>query len=563
MKAWTSLSLFVLLTLNAFSSANTRVYQIGSNPFYSWISYPQDVMQWGGNFMYYYPRYEQVPWWGDIDEPTNKPNATTYTTTGNKEIDGDAYFEHSGKIHSIGNQLGYAHWFRENLVTSFDLDYDVDALRNRAEGKLTDEDNISHIPFDYSLRHTINRLYLNGIMGFKVRYIPVGFKLRFGFENTLALKQDFYYTKNDQAYSSDRTVWGWSTEGCNHIFGSRNAEGDAWLQREYAQGPMFMFDLQGGMTLPRVKLGTLFRYKFGHQDQYAWEMDENASTSLDSTFMGDYQKSDMARKTRDATMLLYGNINWRKGKRYALNTFALLGYEGITSGDALSENLEIEDDAKEKARNVFVEFNPNINLLLGEHFHYIDAALLLKYSYNRLNNTYERWVGGGTQETYWNTSVNGEDENIWERFSYANENFFDVGADISAMFPLVNMEARFLGFGFMLLFDTRFTFQTKYYGNNTDDGTEITFTVDNRRENFKREIWFNTALTLQYMRMPFHIRFEIYEPLLYSLMPRTRVTDDEGKEVFYEHKTQPLWLSQRGFGVGLYFSYDMTLPFLR
>lgn len=565
MKARTSLSLFVLLTLNAFSNTNTRIHYIGSNPYYSWIAYPQDVMQWGGNFMYYYPRYEKTPWWGDIDEPNNKPDATTYTTTGIEEIDGDAFFEHSGKIHSIDNQLGYVHWFRDNFVTNIDINYDVNAMQNDAEGNMSD-DPTGYIPFVYSLHHTVNDLNIRGIMGFKVREVPVGLKLRFGFENTLSLDQELSYSKNDRSYTSDRALWGWSTSGCNHIFGPRTAEGDAWLQSEYSQGPLFRLDFQGGITLPWVKLGGYFRYKFGHQDQYQWISDPINSTGdpvLDDHFQGDYQRSKWSKTTRDGMIQLYGNINWRKGDRYALNTFVSLDYEGRTFGTALSENLEIEDDSKEKARDVSVEFNPNINLRLGEIFHYIDAALLLGYGYTRSNNTYEYYVGGGTQEAYWNTTCNMIDENIWERFSYANENYFDVGTDISAMFPLINKGTGFLGFGFRLLFDTRFTLQTKYYGDNTDDGSEITFTVDNRRENFKREIFFNSALILQALRSPLNIRFEIYEPFLYSLMPRTRVTDSNGKRIIYEHEIQPLWLSQEGFGVGLFFAWDMTLSFLR
>ncbi len=246
-----------------------------------------------------------------------------------------------------------------------------------------------------------------------------------------------------------------------------------------------------------------------------------------------------------------------------MNTFISLDYEGSTFGTALSENLEIENDAKEKARNVSVEFNPNINFILGERFHYIDAALLLEYGYTRFNNTYERWVGGGTQETYWNTNIVWGDEVFWERFSYANENYFDVGVDISAMFPLINKETGFLGFGFMLLFDTKFTFENKYYGTNSDNGTEITFTVDRRRENFTREIWFNSALMLQIVKQPFHIRFEVIEPFLYSLLPRTRITDKDDETVLYEHEKQPLWLSQKGFGIGLFLAYEMAGPFSR
>ncbi len=564
MKKKIALFIMVILVAGSTVNAGTRISWIGSNPYFSWIGYPQDILQWQGNIISYYSKYEQTPWWGDIDEPMNKPNQTTYTTTGIEEINGDATFEHSGRIHFVDNQIRYVRWFRENLLASFDLNYDVTSMQNEATGNMTDDVNNGYIPFDYSLHHNLNDIYLRGILGFTVRDNPAGLKLRFAYNNTLTLNQEFIYTKAGITRSTGRALWGWSTSGCNHIFGPRSTEGDAWLQNEYSIGPLYRLDLQGGITLPLVKLGVYSRYKFGHQDQYRWNADTVNSTgdaTLDNSFQGEYTKSPWTKTTREGLIRLYGNVNWRKGERYALNTFISLDYVGRTFGAALSENLEIENDSKEKARNVSVEFNPNVHILLGDFFHYIDAALLLEYGYTRLNNTYEYYIGGGTQETYWNTSVVNGDEVFWERFSFANEHYFDVGTDISAMLPLINNPTGFLGFGFMLLFDTRCTFQTKYYGQNSDNGTEVTFTVNNRRENFTREIWFNTALLLQMMKGPFHVRFEVNEPFLYSLLPRTRITDKNDKQVLYEHEKQPLWLSQKGFGAGLFVAYELARPF--
>ncbi len=568
MKKMIALLVLLLLVFSTLSGANTRVSSIGSNPYFSYIMFPQDVRQWSGNFMYYYPRYEKKPWWGDIDEPNRKPNPTTYTVTGIDEIDEGASFEHSGKIHSVDNQIGYTHWFRENFITSIDLNYNVNAMQNRADGSMSSEDSnnvlIEYIPFDYSLQHNMNDLSIGSIMGFNLGNIPVGLKLRFEYENTLALKQDFSYTKNGVDHSTERAVWGWATVPCAHIFGAYGVEGDAWLQTGYSQGPLYQLDMQTGFDLSRIRTGLLVHYKFGHQDQFKWDTANiSGDTLLEESFTGSYVKGSTSKKTNDLLIQLYGNVNWRKGERYALNTFIGLDYEGRSFSDAASENLEIEKGPKEKRRHVSVEFNPNINLRLGEFFHYIDAALLLEYGYSRLYNTYERWVDGGYLETYWDEDVIDGDEVFWEQFSYANENFFDVGVDISAMFPLISKETGYLGFGFMLLFDTKFTFLTKYYGQNTVSGSELTFTVHNRRENFTREIWFNSALMLQVMKRPFHIRLQVTEPFLYSLMPRTRITDKDGKNVSYEHRKDPLWLSQQGFGVGLFFAYEMTLPFLR
>lgn len=563
MRIYEILLVLVILTIYSTCGANTRVSDIGSNPYFSYTLYPQDILELPEFSFSYFSRYEKLPYWGDIDEPNNKPNGSNYITTGDEIIDNKSSFMHSANVHSVNNQFGLTRRLRKNLLASFDFNYDINGLSSDAEGNLSDSAEIDEfIPFKYSHQHNINNIYLRGIFGFNIREVPVGLFVRLEYENTFYFNQEFTYSKGEYSGSSNRALWGWSTRGCNHIFGTRQAEGDSYFQREYSQGPLYRFDLQGAATLSKVKFGGLFKFKFGHQEQYLWRSDTTSSSStgdtiLDRNFVGEYVKGNWSKVTRDATIKAYGNINWRKGKRYALNTFISLDYNGRTHGDALSENLDIENDSKEKMRSISLEFNPNINLSLGELFHYIDVALLLKYSYARHNNTYERWIGGGTQETYWNSAVNGENENVWERFSYANENYFDIGVDISTMFPIVNKESGYLGFGFMLLFDTKFTQFTKYYGTNTDNEITNTFNVYNRRENFKREIRFNTVLMLQMLKGPFNVRFELKEPFLYSLMPSTRITDADNNNVSYEHQKQPLWLSQKGFGMGLFFAYEL------
>ena len=121
MKTYITLSVLVLMTFNSVISANTRISTVGSNPYYSWIAYPQDILELPAFSISYRTSYQKLPWWGDIDEPANKPNATTYTTTGNEEIDGEARFKHGANIHSVDNQFGFTKRFRKNLMAVFDL----------------------------------------------------------------------------------------------------------------------------------------------------------------------------------------------------------------------------------------------------------------------------------------------------------------------------------------------------------------------------------------------------------------------------------------------------------
>ena len=56
--------------------------------------------------------------------------------------------------------------------------------------------------------------------------------------------------------------------------------------------------------------------------------------------------------------------------------------------------------------------------------------------------------------------------------------------------------------------------------------------------------------------------FEITEPLLQAVRPLTRVTDPSGKNVFYEHEKEPLWLSMQGLRFTVYYTREMSMRWL-
>ena len=74
------ISLLLLLAVNPLSA---RIFFVGSNPFLTVFAYPQDIFKVPQDFAYYYLTYQRLPWWGDIDEPTNKPN-DDYISAGEK-----------------------------------------------------------------------------------------------------------------------------------------------------------------------------------------------------------------------------------------------------------------------------------------------------------------------------------------------------------------------------------------------------------------------------------------------------------------------------------------------
>ena len=387
------------------ASGGTRLSAYGTNPYLSWSLFPQDLSQQQGNRLSYSPAYEKQPYWGKIDDPAAKPNGT-YTSTGLGYVASDgARFSHSANIRSVANSVAFTPKLG-SAMGDLKLDYDVDNRTNRASGTFID-DSSNHIPFDYSMTHALNRLHLNGALGFSLGGVPVGFRVKGGFENSLALNHEFTFTKGDSTYETDRTAWGWSSSPCAHIFGARGVEGDAWLQNGYTMGPMLDVGVLGGITLPRSKVGVQFDYRTGHQEYYdwvekpdsVWRPQYAADTTLDITiiknFDGSFEKSDWSKKTRDASIQAYSNVTLKKSDRFALKTFVRVGYEGLTRADVLDSNRRVEGGDKEQFKSAVLEVGPNLQIPFGSAFSYIDIGIPVSYAYSRFDNKYMGWVGGG------------------------------------------------------------------------------------------------------------------------------------------------------------------------
>lgn len=548
----------------------TSVASFGSNPDFSFSLFPQDISRQHSNALIFFPGYSKGPWWGDIDEITNKPSGAVYTKTGNEISKAPAFFKESAKLHTSRNVFGYSYRPSDKSTFRIDLEYIINALRDRAEGNFTNASNpeISYIPFDYSLRHTLNSFLMAGMAGFQLFDIPVGIRFRAGMKNTLALKSDFTFTKNDTLkVSTSRALWGWSTEGCSHIFGPRGTEGDAWLQNSYSKGPLYSVELTTGASLEKIKASISFVYNFGRQDYYSWNEDTSklkltGDTIIDRNFIGNYLKSDWTKKSHQGQLNFYGNIHWLTNDMFAMNSFIRLGYQGNVAGKALSSNLDVESDSRETHRGFVIEADPNINIKLGPWLHYIDIALLLQYEYYRTNNTYLRWFRGGRTKTYRDSEIRELDETVWESFSYANQNIINTGLELSAMFPLFdNNNFGKLGLGLMMSGLLKNNLQTKYYGTN--DSASLDFNLTNRRENYIREVSFSTVLMLNYIKNRYNIRFETTSPLLVSQMTRTRIANAKGKNAGPYHRKDPLWLSNQGIQVGLFITYDFQFAFLK
>ena len=65
----------LLLLLTSYSTANPH-FTIGSNPYYTYIAYPHDILYWPNSavFSHFYP--QTLPWQGHVTNLSQRPNDT-------------------------------------------------------------------------------------------------------------------------------------------------------------------------------------------------------------------------------------------------------------------------------------------------------------------------------------------------------------------------------------------------------------------------------------------------------------------------------------------------------
>jgi hypothetical protein len=162
-------------------------------------------------------------------------------------------------------------------------------------------------------------------------------------------------------------------------------------------------------------------------------------------------------------------------------------------------------------------------------------------------------VAGGRRQGYMNTDPYPGDEYWWNMdCSYFNQNFFEVALDLNPVFPIYGNKNQSVAIGLLIVLWTRFKWTNKYYGHNFDGGSDVYFIIDGTRKNYDHETWLNSAFNIIYRRNAFVYRLDIAQPLIYSLMPRTRVYDASGETVLYEKSLENMWVSQAGVRLGFF-----------
>ena len=494
----------------------SRVFFTGSNPVLSSIALPQDLLLIpGGDRISSFTAWQSFPWWGDIDQPEERPYKQ-YVLTGERTPES----EHYTSINEFEERVSVSKWHREKLRTMYHLKYSAQHLSAKATGF----DESGAPTYTYSEKNAIREVNFKAMLATSFRSTPVGFSLGLGGVSTSSPKLDHRnYASDGSSTSSNRLQWGWPAGG-----------GEPYDQDEFAIGSLFKGDAQLAATLGNHKIGSHLRLYAGTLDDHIWDEDDQ-----------DYRIE--LKKIHNYTIRLYGLYNWFRMEKFRFNTTVLTRYTFVDSVNVQRDNPRSEI-ATEKAKTFVLQINPNVNIFPWKFpMTYIDAALLCNYQYTRYdyvmpNNDYH-WSSIGWEM----------EEMSWEQCSYFNENFFELALDVFASIPVFGMPGRSAGIVVSTLVWRRYKWKNKYFGA-MDDGE---FRIDDVRRSLDKETWLNLVLGLVYRQGRFMYRLEIGQPLIYSLTPRTGKYD--GNDELYAGKSsEKMWLSQEGFKIGFFISTDLT-----
>ncbi len=540
-----------------------RVFFVGSNPGLSIVAFPQDLTQWEKRFFAVGLSYQSLPWWGDMDNPTNRPNEGYTSTEENiyfppQPGEEQSYFQTYGTTHLAGINIQYFSPVEKNLFFFGKFGYQPRLMVLSAEGNLRGETNteVHFIPFSYSAFHLVNALSLEGIVASVYQGIPLGLKIGFSYENTGDMGSDFSATVNGSRLSSDRLLWGWTTVGCNHIFGYRHINADAWFQDSYLTGPVWQWDIQAGFSLPRIRFGNRLRLMGSLQQEHTWQMDTNATTLLKTNFSGSYRISPYLYKTDGWLNRTYANVTWKDGGIWKLNTLFFLGLDSSTTIRVLSNDLSSEGWGKTKQSGILIEANPNVAIKPSREM-MMDLALLISGEWHRTERlgTYYNPLMGANRESWQNSTPYVGPEYGWEGFSYVDTTAFHLGVDMIFYLPLYGSKARQIGLVLNVFENTQFSWISKYYGTNRFTAQETTFDISATRFTFRREAWIHTMVGFQYRQAPYQLRCEILSPLLYSLSSSQRLENTSGEKLYEARKSQN-WAVQEGLALRVTIAYE-------
>ncbi len=530
--------LVVALLVSASAMHANPNFTIGSNPFYTFIGYPHDILKWPNKAAFWYMHPQTLPWQGHVTNINERPN-DAYVSNYN-DFDFPAPSGYTGDPNAIRSFMrvsSYAYntrysvggvWNFEGLGKIYlELGTNTVNMELRADGIVRNNNTLELIPVtaqtDALRKHyDVHFVYANYLFG-----NPIGLRAQYQTKNTNQPTSSIKFVRNGIETTSNHLTWGWTTTPCAHIFETSSQNFDAWFLNNYTLYTGGQLDLQlsyeyGGNHKSAIR----YRHRGEHGQNYYWQ-----STIADSlpgaNFNGTYHTDSRYEDALSEDLIrAYSKIRFWKIGDADLGLLFFLQYAHREDNTvSTSADLDSEPLSSDTENEYTIEVNPWLNYKFGKS--YFDFGLLLEYSYTNLSNTSPRWNGvlGATQKDIVRNSYPyvSNFSPSWETYSRGSSSFFATGMEASTG---INITGRFFALGSLLLL-RKYSFITKEYGESDipAGGNAYAFTPEYTRHDHKTETWMSGSIGMMMGWGPFQILGTMQFPLAYLLEKGTDLTN--------------------------------------
>ena len=512
-------------------------FTIGSNPFYTFLGYPHDILRWPKKAAFYYMYPQTLPWQGNVTNINDRPNDTYISNYSNFDFPvPNGYTGDPNAIRSYMKSSSYAYNMRHSLGAIWNFDAigkfylamgmnSVD-LELRTEGIVRNNTTLELIPVnahtDASRKYyDFELVYANYLFG-----NPIGFRALYQTIDMNPPRSAIQFTRNGVVTTSNHLTWGWTTTPCAHIFGTSSQNFDAWFLNDYTLYKGGQLDLQLSYEMGDHKSAIRYRRTSQQGQHYYWRSDL-ADTVPGANFQGSYY-TDPRYEDEIANDLIraYSKIRFWKIGDADLGLLFFLQYADRDNNTVSTARSSDSNPLSTDAENEYtIEVNPWLNYKFGKS--YFDFGLLFEFSMTWMKNSAPEWNGalGAIQNgvvRYSSPWVGGFSPS-WETFSQGKYNFFATGIEASTG---INISGRFYALG-SVLFLRKYSFITKEYGasNILAGGNEYVFDAAYTRHDTKTETWMTGSIGLMVGWGPFQLLGTMQLPLAYLLEKNTELSN--------------------------------------
>lgn len=528
----------LIFIITSFANANPH-FTVGSNPYYTYVAYPHDILYWPNNAVFSHFHPQTLPWQGHVTDISKRPNET-YISNYNY-FDFPAPYWYTGDPSSIKSYMRASSYVYQNRISlggiwNF-IDYgkvyleigttQID-MEQRVEGVVRNDQTLELIPvsaktdavrslYDFQL------VYANYLFG-----NPVGFRAQYQSKNMSAPESEIRFTRNGVETVSNHLTWGWTTSPCAHIFGTSSQNFDAWFLNDYTLYNGGQLDLQLSYEYNDHKSAVRYRSRRESGKNYYWQSNLPDSV-FGSNFSGSYITDDRYEdEIADDLIRAYSKIRfWKIGDADVGLLFFLQYADRDNNTVSTVDEADSEPLSSDSENEYTIEVNPWLNYKFGKS--YFDFGLLLEYSLTFMENTAPRWNGaiGAIENGVIRNSYPYESgfSPSWESFSQGSYSFFATGFEASTA---INITGRFYTLGTLLIL-RKYSFISKEYGNSeiADGSNKYEFTATHTRSDYKNETWMTGSVGLAAGWGPLQLLGTIHFPLAYLLEKNTELEDTQ------------------------------------